>query len=302
MRCTHVQGLFSEIYDGIVEEQSALVRHLHECPVCAAEYEDFGKLINELRQLPMPELPEDFHETIMAKVREIASSGDGEPEGPELRVHSGRQPIKLRNQKRPIVKAHTAIRRWAGVAAAACVLLVSLWAMRVLDLPMRQNDSFFIPLAPISTPVTDGIDIYVLPASDETIEFEPDADEGIPPAISARIYAQEYSVDYDLGDTMGGYSDMDAAWEIFSDETDADFEWSELSADFESITPIMQMAADLPQDFLLEGTPVVDERLILSPRGSAVWTVALVIGLTALCISLGAIFWNVRSEKKAKKG
>ena len=130
MRCAQVQELFSEIYDGIAEAGAA--GHLLDCPACAAEYKRYSRLLDELRQLPEPELPAGFHEAMMDKIREIALSDKAAPH--ELKVITGNRK-NAAPTRQATKKAASISRRWAGVAAAACVLLISLWAVRVFDMP-----------------------------------------------------------------------------------------------------------------------------------------------------------------------
>ena len=141
MRCDQVQGLFSEIYDGEAV-QADLAEHLQNCPACRLEYERFCRLLDELKQLPEPELPQGFHESIMAKIRELAQQDKPAHTAVERQfvVHRGQRDASRRRQTAK--KAASISRRWASVAAAACVLLMSLWAVRVFDLPgARLADS-----------------------------------------------------------------------------------------------------------------------------------------------------------------
>ena len=158
MRCAQVQELFSELYDGIAERQADLAQHLLDCPACELEYKRYSQLLDELRQLPGPELPAGFHESVMGKIRALALSDDQangykSEHGFDLPmkqpthdiddlsfvVHKGHGSAKPKHAAK---KAASISRRWAGVAAAACVLLMSLWAVRVFDLPgARLADS-----------------------------------------------------------------------------------------------------------------------------------------------------------------
>ena len=76
MRCDVVQGLFSEIYDGVAEHQAVLAKHVKDCPVCAEEYKSYSQMLDELKLLPEPELPFGFHEMAMAKVQALVPPND----------------------------------------------------------------------------------------------------------------------------------------------------------------------------------------------------------------------------------
>ena len=72
MNCDDIRGLFSEYYDG-GETDACLTEHFKECLDCASEYDKYRRLIDEVRNLPEPELPPDFHENMMAAVRKHAA-------------------------------------------------------------------------------------------------------------------------------------------------------------------------------------------------------------------------------------
>ncbi|MCL2840939.1 MAG: hypothetical protein FWE05_09235 [Defluviitaleaceae bacterium] len=71
MTCDDIRGLFSEFYDD-GEADEYLIQHLQECSGCAAEYRAFKRLMIDVQNLPAPELPHNFHESLMARVRKHA--------------------------------------------------------------------------------------------------------------------------------------------------------------------------------------------------------------------------------------
>ncbi|MCL2216469.1 MAG: hypothetical protein FWB91_05535 [Defluviitaleaceae bacterium] len=71
MDCDDIRGLFSEYYDG-GESDEDVSEHLAGCSVCASEYEEYRRLIDELQNLPVSEPPFGFHENLMAGVRNYA--------------------------------------------------------------------------------------------------------------------------------------------------------------------------------------------------------------------------------------
>ena len=227
MRCAQVQGLFSEIYDGVAEQQAGLARHLLDCPACGQEYERYCQLLDEVRQLPEPELPPGFHESIMGKIRELALSEaqDVQASGPDNKngftpyvvrqTHGadGRQPVARKpHSGYRSKKAASISRRWAGVAAAACVLLISLWAVRVFDLPGgRLNDSAADNMA-MSEMLVGGVDAEFYRAS--VTEEEPErvlgaTDEPMPDSVAAEPMAGAMDTPDDA--PLLGAADDDAA-------------------------------------------------------------------------------------------
>ena len=292
MLCTRVQELFSEIYDGIAEDQTILESHIQECPTCTAEYADYSRLISELKKLPMPELPADFHKTVMAKVRAIAVSGGGATGKPELILNKGRN--------RAFAKANAAARRWAGVAAAACLLLVSLWAVRTFDMamPERQFDMYApqagwadsqVPPAPASAP---------MPVAEYAAEIPharvADADDLGVQAIWGDEYpntdygwALEYE-DFVLADDYGSQVFGQAAPQSVEIATDA--------------RDLMRMSANISDysayDFTLALTGGQPGHSQGDARAwGAAWDIALAVGLAVLAISLSGVAWSIYRKR-----
>jgi len=151
MRCDDVRGLFSEIYDDVADEQAALLSHIENCPECKAEYESYSKLFDELKELPEPELPIGFHDSIMEKIQALVPPTD-------RTIDELLENIETRNRIRKNginKKGRQVTRRWAGVAAAACLLLASLWAMRTFDWPGMRSDEAFDMAYSLPQPVMD---------------------------------------------------------------------------------------------------------------------------------------------------
>ncbi|MCL2377886.1 MAG: hypothetical protein FWC77_02050 [Defluviitaleaceae bacterium] len=303
MRCHNVQELFSEIFDGAAEEQAILVKHIQECPICAAEYEDYSRFINELRQLPAPELPANFHETIMAKVREIALSEDSIPGRPEFIVTKQKaiSPTKP-PQKRMHTNPYAAARRWASVAAAACLLLVSLWAMRVFDMP-HQSDMAFEP-APMSAPMEFSAEAYDFPVSAGEMDFLDDElyNDLLAPAEFIESEPAAEDGDFPLADmwayTRGGAYDV----EFFTDE-----DYLAPEAGEQGIISIMPTTTDINVNEFVMADDLSQNVLPGGPRaaygaggiGTSWFIMAFAVGLLILCISLGMMFGSIYHVRKA---
>ena len=316
MRCHHVQELFSEIYDGVAAAQTALVKHIQECPVCMAEYEDYGRLIDEIRQLPAPELPTDFHKTVMAKVRAAALT-----ENISLKIP----------QKRTSQQAYAAARRWAGVAAAACLLLVSLWAVQAFDiaLPGAQADQavesadiaprlyYPVEIAPMYDSPEDEFliehDLYERNGASWTYPYDMPVGASAPP--EAQAAADEGSAYADaLPEVHVDLQELE-----HDDIADEPEEWLARGVDEEpGIIPIVPIASDISIFGIygtLEDSDDLDQdsldpdsnfelglatgRVTHVQETSRSWNIALILGLTTLVISVAAMLACIFRARKA---
>jgi len=76
LTCKDIRALFSEYYDGYAPGEDApgeitsaeIAAHLHECAACATAYKEYAKLLDDVRTIPMPEIPSGFHESLMEYV------------------------------------------------------------------------------------------------------------------------------------------------------------------------------------------------------------------------------------------
>jgi len=283
MRCQDVQGHFSDLYDGIAVEQTALKKHLQECPTCAAEYESYSRLINELRQLPMPELPDDFHKTIMAKVRAIAPSNTDTTVKPDFELHRGKAkalPGNRMPQKSAPQRAYAATRRWASVAVAACLLLVSMWAVQNFNLVSSSGDSADFAAMPFAVysaelesepALTDDFAAIEMADEDDTIF------ELLEPA------AMDMQLDDSISNRIGAYE---------GEQYDADSTQATTETHTQSITNIE------PASFSGNSyRAMLDQQVPQTTGRSQAWTIAFATGFAILGISLAAIFWNLTRKK-----
>jgi len=72
MDCKKIQSLFSEYFDKDISAEIPLEEieaHLATCDNCAAEFDKYAKLINEVRVLPEPELPQNLPQTLVSYVK-----------------------------------------------------------------------------------------------------------------------------------------------------------------------------------------------------------------------------------------
>lgn len=70
--CEKVSSLLSLFMDNMLSENEndTIREHIKTCSACREEYEFMKTLALGTKDMPMPELPKEFHENLMAKVRE----------------------------------------------------------------------------------------------------------------------------------------------------------------------------------------------------------------------------------------
>ena len=71
MNCDDIRELFSDYYDG-EDDTGEVAAHLLSCAACADEYQTFAALFDEMKNMPMPELPAGFHQRLMHGVNKEA--------------------------------------------------------------------------------------------------------------------------------------------------------------------------------------------------------------------------------------
>jgi len=118
MGCDEVREQFSLYYDSQADDTEEIAAHLFACTLCAAEYEEFCSIINEIETMTAPEPPPGFHSDLMVYVK--------------------RESKKVRS-----LFSGAAVKRYSLVAAAA-VLLAVVWVSGVFT-PETQ---YFVPIAP----------------------------------------------------------------------------------------------------------------------------------------------------------
>jgi len=286
MRCQSVQGLFSEIYDGIAADQAILEKHIQECPICMAEYEDYCRILHELRMLPKPDLPPSFHDTIMANIRQLAQSENSVTVKPELSLYKGNKPVnKAPAQKSVPKKAYTAARRWASVAAAACLLLISMWAVQAFDL-VPQSDMSYNRLTSMSYEY--GAEVPQSAHDSAIMDFEPHSENWAMPAGE--------DIQYDLG---SGYlpEDNDTGYYISAQSYQDDF-----VAQDEDMLGHEVGRADIVSSETIED---IDFRHLFEPLetplmhtldSNRAWTIAFATVFAILVLSLAAMAISIRRK------
>lgn len=140
--CEKISPLLSLYMDNMLSEKEndSVREHIKTCAACREEYEFMKTLASSTKDLPMPELPKDFHENLMAKVRET----------------------KQEETKRVTFTFGPGFRRTvASFAAAAAVVAVSVVSLQNLDSGnVSVNPDTYVEMATpkdaeeIVTPVT----------------------------------------------------------------------------------------------------------------------------------------------------
>ena len=79
MKCEHCQRLLDAYVEGLLLplDRASLETHLGACERCAREAGELANLVHVLRELPEPEVPGDFTETIMANLPEMLPQKEG---------------------------------------------------------------------------------------------------------------------------------------------------------------------------------------------------------------------------------
>jgi hypothetical protein len=123
LKCREVRDLFWENYDNDNSGELSLKdidTPLEKCGACVAEFEKYVKFMDEIRALPEPEMPSDFHEKLMEYVLN---------DSPKV-IPINKPPVEKPKAKRkpfPFYKA-TAI-----TAVAASLLVVFIWTSGIFN-------------------------------------------------------------------------------------------------------------------------------------------------------------------------
>ena len=77
--CTNILNLIPLYIDNMLsdEENDIVCEHIKECASCRGEYEFLKSIMAGAESLPEIEVPKDFHETLMNKVRAKAKNCTG---------------------------------------------------------------------------------------------------------------------------------------------------------------------------------------------------------------------------------
>jgi len=336
MRCTIVQDQFSEIYDGIAPRQAALVRHIKKCPDCTAKYESYKQMLDDVRKLPAPELPEGFHESIMDKIIAIAPPNDHAIDTLLSEIEARKRNKESRARMQSMQKGRAAS-RWAGIAAAACLAFASMWALQTLDmLPTTRGDYAPLYALPQAVAADMAAEADDFAADDIAAESEsapppepvtavPAAEAmDIPHANESRLwgysqygyaeYDQEYVDFYSWGSGGAGVRadaappyDTDTEYNRQAQDTPADIAVFDALLDNDYTDDIYNEAEEqLPTNRHLpppDGAVAQPQEFHLSLTGGqgSNWAIVIVAATLGLGLAIVSIALNIRN-KNARKG
>ncbi|MCL2572319.1 MAG: hypothetical protein FWE11_07935 [Defluviitaleaceae bacterium] len=309
MRCDLVQELFSEIYDGVAREQAALERHIKKCEACMLEYEAYRHMLEEISLLPKPGFPPWLHDTIMGKIREIAPPSDQAIDELINGIETRERLQEAKRKKERMRKSAAITRRWAGVAAAACFLLMSIWAINTFDWPMRHedNESFdYVDFAPQAAvmPATDAMPLYDEPEEESIADFDRLSDdvvaevEAIYDADDIYIYAMpqmaeaaDFDMEHESEDEM--VYDVHEPWGR-SSVHGYDYD---LAEDTDGIDGAFVTGGGIQDYAQHDGVRQFGEAVPLAYHGtSRIWNIIFIAGLVFLFITLGLVAWSFHSK------
>jgi len=300
MRCALVQDLFSEVYDGVAERQTAIEKHLKKCPTCAAEYEAYKQMLIDLRHLPEPELPLGFHESIMEKIQTITPPNDHTIDDLLGEIETRNRIREATKIKQRSVRAAVMVRRWAGVASAACILFGCLWMVHAMDFPLLsrfssdgavESEASQHYAAPEMAEIAQA---YAMDADDIAAEFE---QFDIPiMATEADLWANEYEESAPEDTALWDAVDEDFAENIAEPEAA-----EEPDPQGRNLAPALE-----PEGFAQQSTDVTNATtpppapFTIGGDPQPLWIIPLALGIIALCTAIGASFWIANTSRPKK--
>jgi len=307
MRCEMVRELFSEIYDGVAEEQAALERHIKKCEACMLEYEAYKRMIEDISHLPVPEFPTWLHDTLMSKVREIAPPSDQAIDELINGIETRERLQEAKRKKERMRKSAAITRRWAGVAAAACFLLMSMWAVNTFDWPVRRGDNelFEYVLAPQAAviPAADVMPLYDEPEEEPIADFDGaddavadvesvyDADDAYILPIPQMAEAADFDMEQESEDELA--YDVHERWGRSGVPV---YDYGSFE-DAYGIDGAFVTGGGIQDYAQHDGMRQLGEAAPLAYRGtSRIWNIIFIAGLVFLFITLGLVAWSFHSK------
>ena len=72
MSCSEYLELISLYFDNEIDidDEQRLFEHIEKCPKCKKEFEDMKNILGTLKDTPMIELPDGFHDELIDKLRD----------------------------------------------------------------------------------------------------------------------------------------------------------------------------------------------------------------------------------------
>ena len=185
--CEIFKNKLSEYIDNAlsIEEIASLEKHLIDCSECSKELHLLNSMIHELNHLPEQELPENFHNELMAKIKDISG-------------------------KNNIISFPTKLRKWiTPLASVASLVLILLLGNFIYPFTNNVNKIEQGSLMGTNSNQSREMGISTFSISDENIDIQ----KASPQEKSARI-----SSDLDNNSILdnGSTNEEDAVTMMFS--------------------------------------------------------------------------------------
>ncbi len=185
--CEIFKNKLSEYIDNAlsIEETVSLEKHLIDCSECSKELHLLNSIIHELNHLPEQELPENFHNELMAKIKDISA-------------------------KNNIISFPTKLRKWiTPLASVASLVLILLLGNFIYPFTNNVNKIEQSSLMGTNSNQSREMGISTFSISDENIDIQ----KASPQEKSARI-----SSDLDNNSILdnGSTNEEDAVTMMFS--------------------------------------------------------------------------------------
>ena len=185
--CEIFKNKLSEYIDNAlsIEEIASLEKHLIDCSECSKELHLLNSMIHELNHLPEQELPENFHNELMAKIKDISG-------------------------KNNIISFPTKLRKWiTPLASVASLVLILLLGNFIYPFTNNVNKIEQGSLMGTNSNQSRAMGISTFSISDENIDIQ----KASPQEKSARI-----SSDLDNNSILdnGSTNEEDAVTMMFS--------------------------------------------------------------------------------------
>ena len=185
--CEIFKNKLSEYIDNAlsIEETVSLEKHLIDCSECSKELHLLNSIIHELNHLPEQELPENFHNELMAKIKDISA-------------------------KNNIISFPTKLRKWiTPLASVASLVLILLLGNFIYPFTNNVNKIEQSSLMGTNSNQSREMGISTFSISDENIDIQ----KASPQEKSARI-----SSDLDSNSILdnGSTNEEDAIMMMFS--------------------------------------------------------------------------------------
>lgn len=109
MNCNKALELMSLYLDNELDKNMAqeFLKHIEACPSCKKEFEIMHSVVNELREIPLEELPDNFHDELISKIEVLNTNKKGN---------------KIFKFKKPIVFPY---KKYVSAAAVFIFLIIS---------------------------------------------------------------------------------------------------------------------------------------------------------------------------------